>query len=118
LAAQALGPGPGQPRGWRAERIRRGVGAATGGIYRLSGSAEQGGQSLPWSCILKVITPVGAAPVDPTHPLYWKRELLAYQSGWLDRPPGVVRGPRRYGNQGPPGAAAARLVGGCRPPCD
>ena len=51
--------------------------------------------------ILKVVVPLaGMTPeqnADPTHPIYWKREVLAYASGWLAHLPGGLRAPRCYG---------------------
>ncbi|MCB8942590.1 MAG: hypothetical protein H6658_02325 [Ardenticatenaceae bacterium] len=55
----------------------------TGGIYRLTGTAQRGNGRSPFSLILKIVQ----APANPTpedHPHYWKRELLAYQSGLLN----------------------------------
>jgi hypothetical protein len=52
-------------------------------------------EEMPWSLILKIISPSGrglsSAARDENHPLYWRREALAYQSGMLtDLPGGVV----------------------------
>jgi hypothetical protein len=76
------------------------MGAATGGIYRLAGSALDTGLRLSWSAILKIValdTPgTQAAFEGEDHPLYWKREVLAYTSGLLDDLPGGVSAPRCY----------------------
>ena len=68
---------------------------ASRSVYRVAGHAEAQGTTLPWSLILKV------APVDgrlnPSGASYWKREMLAYQSGLLaDLPAGLVA-PRCFG---------------------
>ena len=86
---------------WRQARIHLSAGAASGGLFRLNGTAERGGQLRDWSIILKVVAPLaGMTPAqneDQTHPIYWKREVLAYQSGWLAHLPGGLRAPRCLG---------------------
>lgn len=100
LARAALGGGAWAARHWRFERLHRSYGGATGGIFRLGGTAADAGRERPWSAILKVISPAAwlemtaEQPGAPSHPLYWKREVLAYESGWLEHLPGGVRGPR------------------------
>jgi hypothetical protein len=98
LVCQVLGA-----QGWavpnlRHARIHLSTGQATGGIYRLTGTAKRGSQQRDWSIILKVVVPLaGITPQEneiQSHPIYWKREALAYQSGWLDHLPGGIRGPR------------------------
>lgn len=101
IARRALGRETAKVGGWRVEIVEAGMGAATGGIYRVAGSAPDGGLQVPWSAILKVVSldTAGsqAAFEDEAHPLYWKREALAYTSGLLDDLPGGVRAPRCYG---------------------
>lgn len=82
---------------WRYEPIGAFLGPVTRGVYRVGGTALQGNHELAWSVVLKVI----AAPDfnthmygDVAHPLYWKREALAYQSGLLDDLPGGLKAPR------------------------
>lgn len=100
LAGQALDGHGWTILSWGYERLYRTSGTATGGVFRVTGTAEAGGATRPWSLILKVVSPAAwlamtaGQPVEPSHPLYWKREVLAYQSGWLDQLPGGVRGPR------------------------
>jgi hypothetical protein len=64
--------------------------------YRFSGDARDGGQVVPWSLFLKVIVPQPDR-VDPSGSHYWKREVLAYQSGLLDDLPGGLVAPRCIG---------------------
>lgn len=68
------------------------------GVYRLSGTARNADGFHPWSLILKGSS--GAAQSgknDPTQLMYWKREVLALQSGLLNELPGSLSAPRCYG---------------------
>ena len=67
-------------------------------LDRLSGTAHDADGIHPWSLILKGSS--GAAQSgnnDPTQLMYWKREVLALQSGLLYEPPGSLSAPRCYG---------------------
>jgi len=88
---------------WQVAPLQNSLGGATGGIFRVEGSAHDGGGSIPFALVLKVIQaptgdPAGTPPVnaDPADGFYWKREVLAYQSGLLADLPGVVA-PQCYG---------------------
>ena len=102
IVQAALGGSAWTPTGWQTQRLHRTYGSMTGGIFRLAGAAEAAGRSRSWTLVLKVVSPAvwqamtADAPAAESHPLYWKREVLAYQSGWLDRLPGGLRGPRCY----------------------
>lgn len=77
---------------WRIDTVGAGMGPATGGIYRLSGMALKRGREVTWSLIIKVVSFEGSRPgtsEDEAHPVYWKREALAFQSDLLDDLPGV-----------------------------
>jgi hypothetical protein len=51
---------------------------------------------LPWRVVVKnFVTPTDETA--PDHLWYWKREVMLFQSGLLERLPGPVRGPRSYG---------------------
>jgi Phosphotransferase enzyme family len=83
---------------WHIESINPGMGAATGAMYRVTGSALVDRQAVPWSSILKVLN-LTASSTNPAsraidHPLYWEREALAYQSGLLEDLPGGLTAPR------------------------
>ncbi|NOZ28124.1 MAG: hypothetical protein GXP39_08750 [Chloroflexi bacterium] len=80
---------------WQQERVSSGVGLGTA-VYRLTGQAQDNGQTIPWSLILKALYPISGQD-DPTHWFYWKREIEAYRSGWLDELPGNIAAPRCYG---------------------
>jgi len=73
-------------------------GAATAGIYRVWGTDNDRDIRRVWALILKIIRPAAAAwnPAarEIDHPIYWKREALAYQSGLLDDLPGGIVAPR------------------------
>ena len=79
---------------WDVEQIH--ASATTARIYRLSGTARDRREATPWSLILKI---VGLEPDnnDPSGWAYWKREILAYQSGLLDDLPGDLVAPRCFG---------------------
>jgi hypothetical protein len=100
LAEFALGEAGWAPGAWSYQRLHRTFGTASGGIFRVSADAERPGETRPWSVILKVVSPAAwiamtaGQPEQVSHPLYWKREVLAFQSGWLGRLPGGLRGPR------------------------
>ncbi len=90
---------------WRYERISAGRGAATAGLFRLAGTAHDGGQRLAWSLILKVLSPAPPASEDVSHPLYWRREALAFGSGLLADLPGYLRAVRCYAVVDQPGGS-------------
>jgi len=80
-----------------------GKSAGTVGLYRLSGVAEAGGESYPWSVIVKSFNSTSFPEVgrdtiqDPAAWNYWAREKLAYQSGMLSDLGGNLVAPRFYG---------------------
>ncbi|MEO8288147.1 MAG: phosphotransferase [Chloroflexota bacterium] len=80
--------------------LHGGMGPVTHGTYRLSGTALDSGCELSWSVILKIISLNVPGThfmfEDEAHPLYWKREALAYGSGLLNNLPGGVTAPRCY----------------------
>ena len=71
-------------------------------VYRLAGTAQADGGSVPWALVLKVLH-ADLARDDPAGWDYWKREALLYASGLLDELPGGLRAPRCF------------LVGECPP---
>ena len=63
-------------------------GGTFGIIYRFQGKVLTEDGTFPWSLILKVVQHSGTEPIDrsqPTNQRYWKREPLAYQSGFLEQ---------------------------------
>lgn len=99
---------------WRIDQIAGGLGnPVSAGLYRLEGTGLSGREVVPWSAILKVIQSpanVGESNMgegeDPTHWNYWKRELLVYQSGFLDTLPNGLTAPRFLGANELPGDVA------------
>jgi len=69
----------------------------TGGLFRFSGQG-QGTQGIqPWIVALKCINNPKGSSEQPRSWYYWKREIMAYQSGFLEQLPPGVRAPRFYG---------------------
>ena len=85
---------------WQMRPAGASAGAATEGVYRVSGTATDRGTLLEWTLVLKVIRTAAAAwnPAarEIDHPIYWKREALAYQSGLLAGLPGGIAAPRCF----------------------
>jgi hypothetical protein len=74
---------------WTSALLHEPVSVTTGGVFRVVGMANTPGRTgLPWSVVLKVVV---SAPEmdDPSLDQYWKREILAYESGFLQQ----LRGP-------------------------
>lgn len=102
-ARRALGSHEVEVDAWECRALHGGLGVASVGIYRVGGKARLADVPVPWSLVLKVISP--PTPDKPTaqmelnerHLLYWRREALAYQSGLLDNLPPGLAVPRCYG---------------------
>ena len=93
LVRQALGSDSLVPLDWQVAPHGGGAGQC---VYRFAGSAQDQGQTVPWSLILKAVrAPEGE--VDPSASSYWKREMLAYQSGLLADLPAGLAAPRCFG---------------------
>ena len=74
-------------------------GGTFGIIYRFQGKVLANDEPLPWSLILKVVRHTGAEPIDRSQPSsqrYWRREPLAYQSGFLRQLQGPLVAPRCF----------------------
>jgi hypothetical protein len=103
-----------QIQGWRTRNMDGKSGNPVSvGLYRFEGVGVDRGEWLDWSVILKVIqSPANLGYSnygegnDPTHWNYWKRELLIYQSSWLEGLPEGVTAPRCYEAQEIPGNIA------------
>jgi hypothetical protein len=101
LVRQALGIETVDVADHEYREIRERAGGAEG-VYRFTGSGCDRGETIPWSLILKIVR---FAPDrdDPADCAYWKREVLAYQSGLVDDLPGGLAAPRCFGVVEQPG---------------
>ena len=78
-----------------AEALGRGVPAATAGVWLVRAGGD--------AAVLKLVRsdpdghPRWPAAPEPEHPYYWRREVCAYESGFLERLPSGVRAPRCRG---------------------
>jgi hypothetical protein len=93
-----------EPGEWEVVRLTGGLGAASGGVFRLSGSGRnERGDDVDWAVVLKVVRrpeegKAGSARAMQKEALdYWRREPEVYGSGLLEGLPRGVRGPRCYG---------------------
>lgn len=82
---------------WSCSQLQGGVGGGTFGtaIYRFEGECHDQENTITWSFILKVLYPIENQ--HPAHSHYWKREVHAYQSGWLTNLSGTLVAPRCFG---------------------
>lgn len=94
LLQKVLGCSPVALGEWEEHRLSGGLEYGTA-IYRICGEAGCNSKTHPWSLILKSIHP-GARDPDPQGFDYWKREALAYQSGFLIDLPGKLAAPDCY----------------------
>ncbi|MDQ2742981.1 MAG: aminoglycoside phosphotransferase family protein [Chloroflexota bacterium] len=114
VARRALGSNTAHIVGWEVSPLSYDrTTPSSSGVYRVAGTAIEGGQCLQWSVVLKVLQspagmtmPNGAViphdlPDDPGLFGYWKREALAQEAGILRRLPGGVAAPRCYGVTAP-----------------
>jgi hypothetical protein len=69
----------------------------TGGLFCFSGESQSTQGIRPWKVIMKCINNPKEPSEQPRVWHYWKRELLAFQSGFLAQLPLDVRAPRFYG---------------------
>lgn len=75
-----------QVSNWKVQQLHGGV-EWDSAVFRFQGEATDGTENIPWSLILKTILPAKKS-ADPAGIWYWKREALAYQSGFLHHLPG------------------------------
>jgi hypothetical protein len=104
IVRQAVNRNNFQIQGWRARNLDGKAGNPVSlGLYRFEGVGVDRGEWLDWSVLLKVIqSPSNLGFMnygegdDPSHWNYWKRELLIYQSGWLEGLPEGICAPHCY----------------------
>ena len=87
---------------WQVSPITQGRGSPAG-VYRIAGTAEEQGQTRPWSLMLKEVSADARSAYkgnnssdDQSNHFYWKREVLLYQSGLFASLPNGIRAPRCY----------------------
>jgi hypothetical protein len=81
-------------REWHCEPIHGGV-ELTNAIFRCHGLADSGDKVLHWSLIAKM-TSKDTHNDHPDGYRYWRREALAYQSGFLQNMPKYLSAPKLY----------------------
>ena len=69
----------------------------TGGLFCFSGESQGTKGFQPWKVVMKWINNPKEPDEDPRVWYYWQREILAFQSGFLEQLPPGVRAPRFYG---------------------
>ena len=69
----------------------------TGGLFLLSGTGRDDQGTQAWSIVLKILNNPKEWGQDPRYWAYWKRELVAFQSGLLATLPIGLSAPRCYG---------------------
>ena len=69
----------------------------TGGLFCFSGRSHSGQGIQPWKVVVKCINNPKDSREQPRIWYYWQREVLAFQSGFLEQLPAGVRAPRFYG---------------------
>lgn len=104
IVRQALNRSNFRIQGWRARRLEgTSANPACLGTYRFEGVGSDHNEWLDWSILLKIIqSPANLGydnygeGKDQSHWNYWKRELLLYQSHWLESLPEGIRAPACY----------------------
>ena len=69
----------------------------TGGLFCFRGSGWDGIETKPWSAVLKIVNRPEDGCQDLQELCYWRREMLAYQTGMLSALPDSVRAPHCFG---------------------
>ena len=83
---------------WTVEPIQHEILAdTTTGLFRFSGHCQSANGNRPWAVVLKYIHNPKQWSQQPRESSYWRREILAFQSGLLEQLPPGVRAPRCYG---------------------
>lgn len=93
-----------QIQGWRARNLDgKSRNPTSLGLYRFEGVGVDHGEWLDWAVVLKVIqspSNLGYVSSDGGDEAwqwnYWKRELLLYQSGWLEGLPEGISAPQCF----------------------
>jgi hypothetical protein len=81
---------------WTVERLSDHGIRNPDGLLLFSGAGGDERTGRPWSVVLKIIDSEDADQLPQDHLWYWKREVLAFESGLLDNLPAGVSAPRCY----------------------
>lgn len=82
---------------WSVERLSTKGAVNPDGLFLFKGQGRDGGDLQSWSVVLKRLRNPGVEQ-DPRDLWYWKRELLAFRSGFLvNLPANSIIAPRFYG---------------------
>jgi hypothetical protein len=69
----------------------------TGGLFRFYGTGSDGSQTRAWSTVLKIVNQPEDECQQQEAMCYWRREMLAYQTGLLANLPPAVHAPTCFG---------------------
>ena len=69
----------------------------TGGLFCFRGRSHSAQSIQPWKVVVKCINNPKDSREQPRLWYYWQREVIAFQSGFLEQLPAGVRAPRFYG---------------------
>jgi len=69
----------------------------TAGLFRFNGLGQSAKGNRSWTVVLKCMNNPKQSSQQPREASYWRREIMAFQSGLLEQLPSGVRAPRCYG---------------------
>jgi phage shock protein PspC (stress-responsive transcriptional regulator) len=69
----------------------------TAGLFRFTGQGQSAQGTRSWTVALKCMHNPKQSSQQPREASYWRREIMAFQSGLLEQLPPGVRAPRCYG---------------------
>lgn len=104
IIQKSLGRASVQVQEWQKTQLGGNAGnPVSAGLYRFAGSGQDGDEKINWSVVLKIMQSpanIGWENMgegdDQSHWNYWKRELLIYQSGLLQKLPDGLTAPHCY----------------------
>lgn len=84
---------------WTVEPLQHDILAdTTTGLFRFTGQGLSSKGKRSWTVLLKWINNPKTSSQQPNDAFYWRREILAFQSGLLEQLPSGVRAPRLWGD--------------------
>jgi hypothetical protein len=69
----------------------------TSGLFCFAGQGQSAKGNRHWTVVLKCMNNPKQSSQQPRESSYWRREIMAFQSGLLEQLPSGVRAPRCYG---------------------